>query len=124
LASRKRGRYVWLMIRPVPFEIQGETVRGVERLTVIGELDIATVPELRARAHAVIAQSTQNLTIDLGQVEFIDSSGLSLLIELNRRAETEGWTLSLTRPPERAFLVFSITGADDQLPFIDGERSD
>jgi anti-sigma B factor antagonist len=91
---------------------------------VIGELDIATVPELRARAHAVIAQSTQNLTIDLGQVEFIDSSGLSLLIELNRRAETEGWTLSLTRPPERAFLVFSITGADDQLPFIDGERSD
>jgi len=107
------------MIRPAPFEIQSETVSGAARLTVIGELDIATVPELRARARAVIAQSIQSLTIDLGQVEFIDSSGLSVLIELNGRAQSEGWTLGLTRPPERAFLVFSITGADDQLPFID-----
>jgi anti-sigma B factor antagonist len=84
------------VIRPVPFEIKAEVVSGAARLTVIGELDIATGPELRARAHAVIAQSIQNLTIDLGEVEFIDSSGLSVLIELNRRAESEGWALSLT----------------------------
>ena len=50
---------------------------------------------------------------------FIDSSGLRMLIGLNDRAEQEGWTLALLRPAEPSLSVFQITGADDNLPFIE-----
>jgi anti-sigma B factor antagonist len=61
------------------------------------------------------------LVLDLSGVTFMDSSGLRLLIELNERAQREGWSLSLiSREHEAATLVLRITGADAALPFAEG----
>jgi anti-anti-sigma factor len=111
------------MITPPQFEIGSELSEGTARLTVSGELDLATVPRLRAEAEAVLEQSAQRLVLDLSRLTFVDSSGLSLFINLNERAAHEGWSLSLTRPPGNTFSVFSITGADANLPFIDDPGS-
>lgn len=107
------------MIMRSQFAIESELVEDSGRLTVVGELDIATVPRLRQAAQGLLARAAGHLTIDLSRVTFIDSSGLSLFIALNDRATGEGWTLSLTRPSGNAFTVFAITGADKNLPFID-----
>jgi anti-anti-sigma factor len=109
------------MITPPHFEIQRELNDGIARLSVSGELDLATVPRLRAEAEALL-RSTRHLIIDLSRLTFVDSSGLSLFIILNDRAAEEGWTLALTRPPETTFSVFSITGADANLPFLDEQE--
>jgi anti-sigma B factor antagonist len=118
LAIAGTAKIAGRMITPTPFEIKADTTGSAATLTVVGELDIATVPELRAQAQRALDPTVTSLTIDLAGVEFIDSSGLSLLIELNEQAHNDGWSLQLTRPPERAFAVFTITGADGQLPFI------
>jgi anti-anti-sigma factor len=105
------------MFEPSPFEIESELVGGTARVTVAGELDIATVPRLDEEANALLGRSAQRLLIDLRGLTFIDSSGLNLFIALNNRAGEEGWALGLIRPPEQACSVFTVTGADAYLPF-------
>jgi anti-sigma B factor antagonist len=105
------------------FEIRSELGQGTARLTLSGELDLATVPRLRAETQALLEQSARHLIIDLSRLTFVDSSGLSLFISLNYRASRENWTLSLTRPSGKTLSVFSITGTDAHLPFIDEQGS-
>ncbi len=103
----------------LPFDIRTENRNGGARLMVSGELDIASAPRLEEAAEAALAREVSSLVVDLGGITFIDSSGLRLLIELNDRASDEGWTLSLIAPPEPSRSVFHITGADQNLPFVE-----
>jgi anti-sigma B factor antagonist len=106
------------MNRPSPFEIHRELENGAARLTVVGELDIATVPELERAARALLGSSLQELLIDISGVSFIDSSGLRLLIELSNDAGAGGWTLKLTPPPAEILTIFRISGVEENLPFL------
>jgi anti-anti-sigma factor len=64
------------------------------------------------------------LTVDLSELIFMDSTGLRLLIELDRRATREDWTLALIRPKyETADAVLRATGADQALPFKDAPQA-
>jgi anti-sigma B factor antagonist len=105
------------MQMPSQFEMHAELAAGTARVSVVGELDIATVPRLEEQAQTLLGEGAQRLIVDLGELSFIDSSGLSLFIALAKRAAQEQWTLSLTRPPEPVFSVFRITGTDANLPF-------
>lgn len=107
------------MFLPSQFEINSELTPNGARMSVNGELDLATVPALRQEAQALLKQGAPRILLELSKLTFVDSSGLSLLIELNNRSVAEGWTLRLTRPPDKAFSVFKITGADANLPFIE-----
>lgn len=107
------------MLMPAQLEIQSEVVKDTARIGLSGELDMATVPQMTEQVQALLSGAICHLVIDLSQLMFIDSSGLNLLIALNERATYEGWQLSLTRPPERIFSVFTITRADENLPFLD-----
>ncbi|MCW3028726.1 MAG: anti-sigma-factor antagonist [Solirubrobacterales bacterium] len=95
--------------------MQGDTAR----LAVTGELDIATVPRLEEAVATVLAQGTRSLIVDLSRLAFVDSSGLRMFITLNDRASAEGWSLGLIRPPDPSYSVFQITGAEENLPFIE-----
>lgn len=61
----------------------------------------------------------RSLTIDLRDVAFIDSTGVSLLIETSERAAAEGTDLTIVRPDPRVFRVFEVLGLDDVLPFAE-----
>jgi anti-sigma B factor antagonist len=106
------------MVNPASFEIRSEFEAGTGRLTVVGELDIATKPQLQEAARAAIARGVRALTIDLTELSFMDSSGLSLLIILNQRASSEGWTLRLLKPAGPALTILTLTEADKNLPFV------
>jgi anti-sigma B factor antagonist len=108
------------VIRSSPFGIHSELNGEQARLTLTGELDIATVQRLEEAVESVLSRDARTIIIDLGGLAFMDSSGLRLFITLHERAGTEGWALGLTRPPESCFSVFQITGADQNLPFIEG----
>jgi anti-anti-sigma factor len=107
------------VIRPTQFEVQSELDDGTGRLTVIGELDLATAPQLQEKAQALVGRSAHEVIIDLRQMTFVDSSGLRLLIALSNRASAENWTLGLIRPAQQTFAVFEISGVDARLPFIE-----
>ncbi len=75
-----------------------------------GELDIATAPELagmlerlRRRNHAV--------ALDLTEVTFMDSTGLTTLIDARRAAERNGWTFSVRHASAAVRRVMALAGA-------------
>jgi anti-anti-sigma factor len=111
------------MFMPAPFEIHSEVTSDGARASVSGELDLATVPTLRAAIEALLEQGASQILLELSALTFVDSSGLSLLVELSNRSLREDWVLQLTRPAGRVFSVFTITGADANLPFVDGADS-
>ena len=100
-------------------EIDSELKADAARLTPVGELDLATAPQLEQEVRSVLARSVREIVIDLSRLTFIDSSALRLFIVLNDRCASEGWTLSLIRPTGKVRSVFEITGAEENLPFID-----
>jgi anti-anti-sigma factor len=62
---------------------------------VDGELDILTTPKLAARLNGVIRASTADVVLDLRSVEFIDSAGLQILLNMRRRLLTASRMLSV-----------------------------
>ena len=107
------------MIRASRFDIRSEMQGDTARLTLTGELDIATVPRVEDAVAGALAQGARGVVADLSRLAFVDSSGLRMFITLTERAAAEGWSLGLIRPPEPAFSVFQITGAEENLPFIE-----
>jgi anti-anti-sigma factor len=88
-------------------------------LVLRGELDIATVPRLDEAVERALARSPAELTVDLRQLSFLDSSGLRQFILLADRAEEQGWRLALVRPRPPVLSIFKITRAEENLPFVD-----
>lgn len=107
------------MVKPASFDVRSECEADTGRLTVVGELDIATTPQLEEAARATIARGLRDLTIDLRKLTFMDSSGLRLLVILNERASNEGWMLRLLKPADPVLAILSLTGADKNLPFVE-----
>ncbi len=103
--------------RPLEIDTSREGEQG--RLTLTGELDIATAPRLEEAVAGLLEAGVKQLTIDLRPLSFLDSSGLRQFIVLRDRAETEGWTLTLVRPLGAALSIFQITRAEENLPFVE-----
>jgi anti-sigma B factor antagonist len=102
-----------------PLKIESELEDGRGRLTLAGELDIATVPRLQEAVEALLAHEPRELVVDLRTLGFLDSSGLRQFIVLADRAGEEGWTLVLVRPTAPVLSIFQITRAEEHLPFVD-----
>jgi anti-sigma B factor antagonist len=82
-------------------------------LAVAGEVDVYTAPALRDRIADLLDKGQQRLVIDLGGVEFLDSTGLGVLVAGLNRAREVGGSLSLVCPQERVLKLFRITGLDE-----------
>ncbi len=102
------------------FAIESADKGQTARLKLSGELDLASVPSLQKAVDATLAAGARELTLDLGGVSFVDSSGLRLFIVLSQRAGSEGWKLAMTRPQEQAMTVFVVSGLEENLPFAEG----
>jgi anti-anti-sigma factor len=106
------------MVRPTKFEIKQKTVGRNLIVAISGELDLNTVVTLSEHLDSRLDEDVSSLTLDLRELEFMDSSGLRLLIELNNRSKSEPWQLALVAPKaEPAAIVLRVTGADTALPF-------
>ena len=72
-----------------------------------GELDLATAPALREQLSELVAMGWFDITLDLAELQYIDSTGLSLLIRTQKRVEQTGGSLIVVHPT-RATRSFSI----------------
>ena len=84
---------------------------GGARLTVRGELDIATVPQLD-RALRMVHASSDTVVLDLAGLEFIDSSGAHLLLNADRRMRAAGARLVITHVTPEVAWFFALIGVD------------
>jgi anti-sigma B factor antagonist len=87
--------------------------RGVAAtLSVRGELDASTAPDLADLCRTVHADGAREVVIDLTDTSFLDSSGLRALIEAHR-IFTDGGKLQLAHASEPVRRLLEITGLDD-----------
>ncbi|WP_113704485.1 STAS domain-containing protein [Nonomuraea lactucae] len=84
-------------------------------VAVEGELDLFTAPFLRDEVRDAIKQDSPRLVLDLQQLSFMDSSGLSVLIEAWRLATSEGGGVSLAAPQAPVARILRTTGLDRRI---------
>jgi anti-sigma B factor antagonist len=89
---------------------QGERVR----LVLSGELDLAGADHVLSQAKDV--PSGGALTLDLSDLSFMDSSGLKVLMNLERRSKREGWSLAIENPGGQVLGLLELCGFDQRLP--------
>ena len=106
------------MITPGPLSIRETREGGVQRVTPIGELDLATAPLLESAFDAVFRDdAVEMIVVDLTELSFMDSTGIHLLLRM--RAACEGAdrlrVINGSRAVER---VLDVSGVRDHLPII------
>jgi anti-anti-sigma factor len=92
---------------------------GLQVVVLGGVLDLATLPELRARL-AGLDMTTRPMAIDLSGLALLDSSGLGALLALRHQAE--GRPLAVVLTP-RLRRVFEITGLVDAFLIVDDREA-
>jgi anti-sigma B factor antagonist len=86
---------------------------GEDGVAVTGEVDIATAPTLR---EGLLAEAGRTpLLVDLSGVTFMDSSGLAVLLHLDKEVATRGGRVAFIAPSKPVRLLFDVTGVDAQL---------
>jgi anti-sigma B factor antagonist len=78
-----------------------------------GELDISTAPLLQATLANVLGDSPGEIVLNLADVSYVDSTGLSLFITATKRAHAEGSKLVLRDPQESTQRLLEITNLTD-----------
>ncbi|MEU2777034.1 STAS domain-containing protein [Streptomyces sp. NPDC007162] len=89
---------------------------GLAIATVAGDVDMRTAETLRRDASMIIEQGSPHLVLDLSQVGFCDSAGLSALIGLWHVAQAVGGAIRLAAVPDRLMRMLVLTGVDTILP--------
>jgi anti-sigma B factor antagonist len=101
------------------FRIDERVEQGVPIVAVIGEIDVATAPQLRECLHTVIAQGPTDLVLDLLGVTFLDSTALGVLVGALKRCREAGGELHVVVNDPRIMKIFEITGLDKVFPISD-----
>ena len=83
---------------------------GSALLVVHGEIDVSTGPRLREQLVELAAAGHQRVVVDLDDVDFLDSTGLGVLVSGLKRFRTLGGDLVLVCHRPRIRKVFEITG--------------
>lgn len=86
-------------------EAQSRTI-----VSVSGEVDVYTAPRLRDSLSTLVAQDHEHIVIDLDKVEFLDSTGLGVLVGGLKKVRARGGSLELVCSQERLLKIFRITG--------------
>jgi anti-sigma B factor antagonist len=79
-------------------------------LAVKGEIDVYSAPRLRERLVELVNEGHRRIVVDLEGVDFLDSTGLGVLVGGLKRLRTHGGDLSLVCTQPRILKVFEITG--------------
>ena len=86
-------------------ELDGRAV-----VAVGGEIDVYTAPKLRDCITDLVGAGTYNIVIDLEAVEFLDSTGLGVLVGGLKKVRAHNGSLDLICSQERLLKIFRITG--------------
>jgi anti-anti-sigma factor len=91
-----------------------EILRGGDKTIVrlAGDLDLATVAEVKPVLEEECARHPRQLVLDLAGVEFLDSSGIFLLATVHKRLTADGCSLIVTNPSAAASRALEITAMD------------
>jgi len=106
-------------VNPAPFEVKvGDLEHGVRTISVRGELDLSTAPELEGPLDEVLDGGQGSVLIDLSSCEFIDSTGIALIVRAWQRLDAgeNGRNLVICSQNDQVRRVLEITGLELSIP--------
>jgi anti-sigma B factor antagonist len=98
----------------VRFSAQLLNCEGPTVVKLLGELDLSTVPKLEACLEGLDADGA-DVRLDLSELSFCDSSGISAMVTASKRVRNRGGHLSIVSPQPAVRSVLEITGLLDYL---------
>jgi anti-sigma B factor antagonist len=108
---------------PAPFEVETSDREGVQVLSIRGELDLNTAPELEGPLEQALATSEPAIVINLTDCEFIDSTGVALLVRAWQRVSDNGTSedgrFVICCPNSQVARLLQITGVETSIPLHD-----
>src|SRR3954471_16544762 len=81
-----------------------------------GEIDVYTAPRLREQLVDLVADGKYHLIVDMERVDFLDSTGLGVLVGGLKRVRAHDGSLRLVCTQERILKIFRITGLTKVFP--------
>lgn len=93
-------------------QVAVEELEGIPVLRAAGELDLATIPELRAVFNEVTDQQPRALVFDFGGITYLDSSGLGILVSAKRRLGAYGGEVTVISAATCVLKALQLSGLD------------
>lgn len=87
-------------------------------LALHGELDLVGAPLLQSEIEAAAVEQAPMIVLDLEDLQFIDSSGLRVILSAHERARERGQTFALTRGSQQVQRLLSIAGVSGHLTVL------
>jgi len=102
----------------IPFSVRRELDGDVCVVVPQGEVDLSTTDDVRAELVAAAGEAA-TVVLDLRGVGFVDSSGVRLLVEVQRLADERGIGFRVVRGPEHVQRLFDLAGLTSRITLID-----
>ncbi len=93
--------------------------RGRTVVEVTGEIDVYTAPKLREQLAELVDSGRHDIVVDMQGVEFLDSTGLGVLVGGLKRVKQHDGSMNLVCTQERILKIFRITGLTKVFPIHD-----
>lgn len=103
----------------VDLDVTSEVDGTAATVSIRGELDVYTAPQLRTRLHELFDGGVSEITLDLADLSFIDSSGLGVIVGALKRLRERDGNLVLRAPSRSTSKVLEITGLSRILDVVD-----
>jgi anti-sigma B factor antagonist len=85
---------------------------GLTHLTIDGQLDALTAPDLRAEIDSIVESQPARVEVDLSNLRLIDSSGVGALVSLYKRARAQGSKVEIRGLRDQPLAIFRLLRLD------------
>jgi anti-sigma B factor antagonist len=106
-------------VQPQPFSFDTEVRGSLTVLRLKGELDMGTAPALTDALHRLQHEGAHEIVVDLRELSFLDSMGLSALLQAHMAGRDGHQKVSFIRGEGSVHKVFAVTEVDKRVEWVD-----
>jgi anti-sigma B factor antagonist len=100
-------------------DVDTSQVGSASALTLRGEIDVYTAPRLRQAIIDLVDGGATRIVVDMRAVDFLDSTGLGVLVGGLKRVKVKEGSLSIVTTQDKILKIFDITGLNKVFPIFD-----
>jgi anti-sigma B factor antagonist len=104
---------------PRPLRIEHERTADAQLIRLKGEIDLANVDQARQALMEAMEGSAAAVIVDMSELEFIDSVGISMLLEAEAASRRDSNRLAFRGAHDEIARILELTGVDEQIRFVD-----
>jgi anti-sigma B factor antagonist len=110
-------------LRHMDLDVETGTVGSASVLTLRGEIDVYTAPRLRQAIIDLVDGGATNIVVDMEKIDFLDSTGLGVLVGGLKRVKAKDGSLSIVTTQDKILKIFDITGLNKVFAIHDSVES-